>query len=129
VEDILKVKEAFPKLAPSKIIGIHNIAQGISHKACPKLNMTTKEPFRKQVIIPMSQDNSNIVISCADKHIFNINRLLKSTKSNITADFIWSDGIGIIITTDQVASASDMNIMENYIKKSTNVNTNKTSAL
>jgi len=129
VEDILKVKEAFPKLAPSKIIGIHNIAQGISHKACSKLNMTTKEPFRKQVIIPMSQDNSNIDISCADKHIFNINRLLKSTKSNITADFIWSDGIGIIITTDQVASASDMNIMENYIKKSTNVNTNKTSAL
>jgi len=53
-EDILKVKEAFSKLAPSKIIEIHNIAQGISHKAHPKLNMTTKGPSRKQVIIPMS---------------------------------------------------------------------------
>ena len=128
-EDILKVKEAFPKLAPSKIIEIHNIAQGINHKAHPKLNMTTKGPSRKQVIIPMSQDNSNIVISCADEHIFNINRLLKSIKSNVTVDFIQSDSIGIIITTNQVASASDMNIMENYIKESTNVNTNEVSAL
>jgi len=91
--------------------------------------MTTKRPSRKQVIIPISQDNSNIVISCADKHIFNINRLLKSTKLNVTANFIWSDGIGIIITTNQVASASDMNIMENYIEESTNVNTNKVFSL
>jgi len=53
-EDILKVKEAFPKLAPKKIIKIHNITQGISYKSCPKLNMTTKGPSRKQVIIPMS---------------------------------------------------------------------------
>jgi len=128
-KDILKVKEAFPKLAPSKIIKIHNIAQGINHKACPKLNMTTKGPSRKQVIIPISQDNSNIVTSCADKHIFNINRLLKSTKSNVTADFIQSDGTGIIITTNQVALALDMNIMENYIKESTNVNTNEVSLL
>jgi len=91
--------------------------------------MTTKRPSRKQVIIPMSQDNSNIVISCADEHIFNINRLLKSTKLNVMANFIWSDGIGIIITTNQVASASDMNIMENYIEESTNVNTNKVFSL
>jgi len=47
----------------------------------------------------------------------------------VTADFIWSDSIGIIITTNQVALASDMNIMENYIKESTNVNTNEVSVL
>jgi len=46
----------------------------------------------------------------------------------VTADFIRSDGIGIIITTNQIASASNMNIMENYIKKSTNVNTNEISS-
>jgi len=43
------------------------------------------------------------------------------------ADFIWSDSIGIIITTNQVTSASDINIMENYIEESTNVNTNEVS--
>jgi len=77
----------------------------------------------------MSQNNSNIITSCADEHIFNINRLLKSTKSNVTADFIRLDGTGIIITTNQVALASDMNIMENYIRESTNVNTNKVFSL
>jgi len=128
-ENILKVKEAFPKLSPKKIIEIHNIAQDISYKPHPKLNMTTKEPSRKQVIIPMSQDNSNIIISCANKHISNIDRILKSTKSNITADFIQSEGIGIIITTNQVALVLNMSIMENYIKESTNVNTNKVSSL
>ena len=116
-------------MAPSKIIKIHNIAQGISHKACPKLHMTTKGPSRKQVIIPMSQDNPNIVISCADKHIFNINRLLKFTKLNMTVDFIQLDSTGIIITTNQVALVLDMNIMENYIKESTNINTNEVSSL
>jgi len=48
-------------------------------------------------------------------------------KLNVTVDFIWSDSIGIIITTNQVTSASDMNIMENYIKDFTNVNTNEVS--
>ena len=129
VENILKVKEAFPKLAPKKIIKIHNIAQGISHKSCPKLNITTKEPSKKQVIIPMSQDNSNIVILCADEHIFNINRLLKSMKSNVIADFIQSNSTGIIITTNQVVSVLDINTIENYIKESTNVNTNEVSPL
>jgi len=50
-------------------------------------------------------------------------------KLNLIADFIQSDSIGIIITTNQVALALDMNIMENYIKESTNINTNKVSSL
>jgi len=50
-------------------------------------------------------------------------------KLNLIADFIQSDSIGIIITTNQVVLALDMNIMENYIKESTNINTNKVSSL
>jgi len=87
-KEILKIKEAFPKLSSKKIIKIHNIAQGNSLNSCPKLNMTTKGPSRKQVIIPMSQNNSNIVFSHANKHIFNINNLFKTSKSKVTADFI-----------------------------------------
>jgi len=47
----------------------------------------------------------------------------------VTADFIRLDSIGIITITNQVASVLDMNIIENYIKESTKVNTNKVSAL
>jgi len=127
-EEILKVKETFPKLSSKKIIEIHNIAQDNSLNLCPKLNMTTKGPSRKQVIIPMSQDNSNIVFLHADKYIFNINNLLKTSKSKVTADFIQSDDKSIVITTNQVASASDMKIMENYIKESTDINANDISS-
>jgi len=119
----------FSKLSLKKIIKIHNIAQGISLNSHPKLNMTTKGSSRKQIIIPISQDNSNIVFSHANKYIFNINNLLKTSKSKVTADFIQSDDKGIVITTNQVASTSNIKIMENYIKESTNINANDISSL
>jgi len=72
-EDILKIKEAFPKLPTKKIIEMHNIAHDTNKKIRPKINMTTKGPSRKQIIIPMSQDNINTIIMHANGHIFNIN--------------------------------------------------------
>jgi len=45
--------------------------------------MTTKYPSRKQVIIPISKKNMNIVIEQANTYICNINKLFKSYKSNI----------------------------------------------
>jgi len=51
----------------------------------------------------MNTNNSKIVISQANKHISNINRLLKGVKSNVSADFICSDNKGVIITTNKVA--------------------------
>jgi len=47
--------------------------------------MTTKGSSRKQIIIPMSQGNIDIITKNAVKHIFNINRLFKTVKSS-TAD-------------------------------------------
>jgi len=53
-EVILKLKEAFSKLSTKKIIEMHNITYNTNQKSCPKLNMTTKGPSRKQIIIPIS---------------------------------------------------------------------------
>jgi len=53
-KDILKIKEAFPKLSTKKIIKMYNIAYNTNQKSYLKLNMTTKGPSRKQIIIPMS---------------------------------------------------------------------------
>jgi len=49
---------------------------------------TIKEPFRKQVIIPISKDNARTIASQANAHVSNINRLLKEVKSEILANFI-----------------------------------------
>jgi len=53
---ILKIKEIPPKLQVNKIENIYKIINGDS-KSKPRLNMTTKDPSRKQVIIFMSNDN------------------------------------------------------------------------
>jgi len=66
-----------------------------------KLNIITKGPFRKQIIIPMSKINSNIIVSQANIYIFNINRLLKDIKSEVSANFIHFDNKYIIITTNK----------------------------
>ena len=56
INEILKIKEIFPKLLTNRIENIYKIING-GNKLKPKLNMTTKEPSRKQVIIPMSNNN------------------------------------------------------------------------
>ena len=63
----------------------------------------------------------------ANGYIFNINRLLKSIKSDIIPDFICSDSRGIIVTTNKIASPSNMDTIKKYIKESNNINSNDVS--
>ena len=87
-----------------------------SKKDKSEFNMTTKGPFRKQVIIPMSLLNTNRFMAKSNQHITNINRLLKDIKSNVLADFIYTDNKEMIITTNKVATNSNLKVIENYIK-------------
>jgi len=56
--EILKIKETFSKLQDKKIKHIQKIILG-ENKLKPCLNMTTKRPSRKQVIIPINTKNRN----------------------------------------------------------------------
>jgi len=82
----------------------------------PKINITTKEPSRKQIIIPMAKLNAELIINSANQQITNINKSLKEFKSDITADFIHIINNGVIITTDKPANTSNLKIIEKYIK-------------
>jgi len=84
--------------------------------------MTTKSSSQKQVIILISQNNTNTIANKADKYIFNINRLLKSIKSNTIANFLQLDNKSIIVTLNQIASLSDMNIIDRYIRGTNDIN-------
>ena len=86
--------------------------------------MTIKEPSRKWIIIPISTNNIKRVIASS-----NMNRLLKDIKSEILINFIWSDNKNIIITTNQVATTSDLNIIEKYIKDLNNINSSVIKSL
>jgi len=55
VEDILQVKEVFPSLSADEVGKILKVKNSSEGKMKPKLNMTTRDPSRKEVIIPMTK--------------------------------------------------------------------------
>ena len=99
--DILKIKEAFPKLQDKKIEIAQKIING-QDKPKPKLNMITKKSSCKQVIIPINNNSVIGFIKDLSTHVVNINRIFKNIKPSIMADFICIDSKGIIITTNNI---------------------------
>lgn len=71
IKEIIKIKNAFPKLSSNKIIKIHNITNNIEPKDKPKFNITTKSSSRKHRIVLISTNNSE----------------KKGVKSNIFTDY------------------------------------------
>ena len=69
---VLKISKAFPALNAEKIDQINNIVKGVA-KPKPKIQMTTKGPSRKQVIILMSKENIDSFMTNSSLHVANIN--------------------------------------------------------
>ena len=78
--------------------------------------MTTKEPSCKQVIVPISIVNTKNFVKGSSTHVININRSFKSIKLDVIANFIHIDNKGIVISTNKVASPSDFQVIEKYVK-------------
>jgi len=57
-------------------------------KPKPHINMTTKGPSKKQVIVPMNEENKKNFIEKSNVHVTNINRTLKNIKSEVMVDFV-----------------------------------------
>ena len=70
--------------------------------------MTIKESWRKQVIILMSNDNKVKFIEDFSTHIINITSVLKNIKSEVIADFVWSDQADTIIATNKVIASLNL---------------------
>ena len=124
IKEIIKIKNVFSNLSSNKTIEIYVITNNKELKGKLKFNMTTKDPSRKQMIVPMSTNNSEAIILQANEHILNINRFLKGIKSDVSANFICSDNKGVIINTNKATASSDLSIVEKYIKKLNNINLN-----
>ena len=120
--EVIKIKETFPSISAKKIDQINNIVKS-TPKTKPYIQMTTKGPSRKHIIIPMSNDNIVKFMRNSLTHVANINRALRNPKSEILVDFIHSDPLGIMVVTNKVSLQSDLQIIEHYIKNSSNINT------
>jgi len=115
---MLKIKETFLNLPNKKIEEMQKIINSLKDKSKPKINITTKNPLRKQVIVPMNTDLAKKFIKDSSLHVVNINHALKAIKSNMIADFISVENKEIIITTNNVSSGSNLQEIEKYVKNS-----------
>ena len=78
VGKILKIKENFPNLSTKKIKNIHKMIND-SGKSKLRINITTKGLSRKQVIVPMGDDNKFKFMALSGIHISNLNNVLKTS--------------------------------------------------
>ena len=69
----------------------------------------------------MDAADKNNVLSHANNHVGQINNLFRSYKSNTGIDCIRESWNGITVTTNQVASSSDLSIIEKYFKGLNNI--------
>ena len=105
--EVLKIKKVFSNLQEKKIENIQKIINR-GDKPKPRLNITTKGPSHKQVIVLMNSNNIIKFILNSSNHISNIDRLLKNIKSDCKVNYIQLEKSSIIIVTNKVASASDL---------------------
>ena len=85
--NILKLKDNFSNLLNKKIENIHNLINS-SGKVKLKIKIITKDPSRKQIIVPINNENKSKFIVLSSMHITNLNRELKNIKSDVIADFV-----------------------------------------
>jgi len=121
---MLKIKEMFPNFQDCKIKQVQKIINNVK-KPKPRFNMITKGLSCKQVIVPMSIENTKYFMRESSMHVININRALKGIKSNIMADFVRLDSKGIIISTNNVTCLSNLQEIKKYVKTTLCVVTDK----
>ena len=124
IEDIVRVKEAFPALSADEVGKVLKIKNSIEDNRKPKINMTTRGPSRKEVIILMAKNIAELIVNSAHIHITNVNKCLRNSKSDIVADFIHITNNGIIITTSKPANDLNLSTIENYLKNIQSIDSN-----
>ena len=108
---------------------VQKIINGDKGKQKPKINMTTKGPSYKQVIIPINNELAKRFIKDSSIYVINLNYALKNILSNTIADFICAEDKGIVITTNNVSLPSNLQEIEKYIKNSLTTNVEQISSL
>ena len=89
VDEILKLKANCPSLLAKKIYETINN----SGKVKPGINMTMKDPSRKQIIIFIGNNNKAKFIASLSLQITNINSVLRNIKSDICHETLWTSAI------------------------------------
>ena len=95
----------------------------------PKLNMMTKGLFRKQMIIPISNENKVRFMESSNKYIANLNRVLKNIKLDIMANFVCIDQAGIMIVINKATTSYDLQTIKKYVKNANQIDLDNVETL
>ena len=125
--DTLKIKEIFLNL-PNKIDLVQKVINSDNGKLKPHIRIIIKSSLYKQVIIPMSNELTKKFLKDLSMHIININHALRNILSNTIADFIYVEDKGVVITTNNVSSQSDLQEIKKYIKNYLTTNAEQVSS-
>ena len=125
----MKIKVVFPSLKATNIDNIQKIIKDDNNPITKlRINMTTKGPSHKQVIVSISKINQMNLIKESRAYVANLNRALKSIKLDILVNFICSDASSIIVVSNKVANLSDLQTIEYYIKDASHINSNEVNS-
>jgi len=115
VNNILKLKKDHLNLLVRKIENIHKIINS-SGKPKLRIRMITKGLLRKQIIVPMNNENKIKFMASSSNHVINLKRALKNIKLDIMADYVHREQNSITIVTNKIASSLDLQVIENYVE-------------
>jgi len=82
------VKKVFPTLSADEVEKMLKAKKSGRGMKKSKINMTTRGQSRREVIIPMTKANAELIVNSAHIHVSNVNKYLKNSKSDTFADFI-----------------------------------------
>ena len=88
IEDIIQVKKVFPSLSADEVGKMLKAKNSSGGSKKPKINMMMKGQSRREVIIPITKTNTELIINSAHIHTSNVNKCLKNSKSDTFTDFI-----------------------------------------
>ena len=94
---------------------------GSEEKKKPSINITTRGPLRKQVIVPMVKSNAELIVQSAYQHIANINNCLKNIELDVIMNFLQVSNDRVNITMSKPASPSNLTTIKKYIKSINNI--------
>jgi len=99
VNNILKIKKNFSKLSNKKIEELNKSIFNKFEKLKLKINMTTKGPSCKQVIVPIGSNNTKSFMTALSNHVTNLNCTLKGIKLDLIIDFCQEYSMKCIYST------------------------------
>ena len=73
----------------------------------------------------MNLDNANKFMNNSSSYVTDINKALKNIKSDIMANFICIKNREVIITTNKIAEALDLQTIEKYVKNMNDIEANQ----